>query len=119
MKTFKMDNNGDLVISENKIEMVSGVDLIMQTLRQVLNTNLKEWFTDEAEGIDYSAILTKNPNKDLIQDTINTAVQKVADQLEIELETGNFSFEKKERHMNISFEINLSTGESEIVSISL
>lgn len=119
MKTFKIDLNGDVVITGGKIEMVSGVELILQTLRQVLNTNLKEWFGDEEEGIDHSVILTKNPNYDLIQDTINTAVAKVAEQLEIELETDNFTFENVDRKLKIDFEISLETGESETVSVTL
>lgn len=119
MKTFKMDLNGDVIITDGKIEMVSGIELVLQTLRQVLNTNLKEWFGDEDEGIDYSVILTKNPNYDLIQDTINTAVAKVAEQLEIELETDNFTFENVDRQLKIDFEISLGTGENETVSITL
>lgn len=119
MKTFKMDQNGDVVITNNRIEMISDADVITQTLRQVLNTNLKEWFTDEEEGIDHSVILTKNPNTDLIRDTISTAVYKVADQLGVELETDNFSFSTNNREMTITFEISLGTGENETVSVTL
>ena len=81
MKSFKLDQDGDVVIKNNQIEFVEGVQLIAQTVRQVLGTNLGEWFGDEKEGIDFYVILTKNPNYDLIQDTINTAVQQVADSL--------------------------------------
>uniref|UniRef100_UPI0040578B40 hypothetical protein n=1 Tax=Acetatifactor sp. TaxID=1872090 RepID=UPI0040578B40 len=119
MKTFKMDQNGDVIIKNNRIEMISGADVVIQTLKQVLNTNLKEWFADEEEGIDHSVILTKNPNKDLIRDTINTAVYKVADQLGVELETNNFSFSTKDRELTITFEITLGTGENETVSVTL
>lgn len=119
MKTFKLDTNGDVVISENKIEMVSGVELVMQTLKQVLNTNLAEWFSDEEEGIDYSVILTKNPKSELIHDTVETAVQKVANQLEIEIETDNFNYTITGRQIDITFTISLETGESETVSLAL
>ena len=47
MKTFKLDENGDVSITNNTIDMVNGVDLISQTLRQVLNTNLADWFGAE------------------------------------------------------------------------
>lgn len=119
MKTFRLDHNGDVVISDNKIEMVSGTGLVMQTLKQVLNTNLNEWFSDKEEGIDYSVILTKNPNYDLIRDTINTAVAKVGEQLGIELETDNFTFEIVDRKMNIDFTIKLDNGDSDTVSVTL
>ena len=105
MKTFKLDQNGDIVIDKNKIVLVEGVELVAQTVKQVIGTNLGEWKKDENEGIDFSVILTKNPNNDLIQDTINTAVQKVADTLEVELETDNFVIETNKRNLSISFTV--------------
>lgn len=119
MKTFKLDQNGDVVIKDNKIELVENMELLVQTLKQVLNTNLGEWFGDEAEGIDYKVILTKNPNYELIQDTINTAVQKVADGLDLELETDNFTFEVEGRNLVIAFTITTGSGESTEVEVTL
>ena len=120
MKTFKLDQYGDVVITDNKIELVHDNEMIVQTIKQVLNTNLGEWFTDEEEGIDFSVILTKNPNYDLIQDTINTAVQQVADILSIEIETDNFNFSLENRQLHIDFEINVgSTGESTSIQLEL
>ena len=109
MKTFKLDQYGDVVFKDNKIELVHDKEMIMQTIKQVLNTNLGEWFKDEEEGIDFSVILTKNPNYDLIQDTINTAVQQVADVLSIDIETDNFSFELLGRELKIDFKLKIGT----------
>lgn len=103
MKTFKLDLNGDVVINNNQIELVRDMELVTQTLRQVLSTNLGEWFGDETEGIDFHVILAKNPDYELIKDTINTAVQKVADNLNIELEIDDFSFEVNGRDLVITF----------------
>lgn len=119
MKTFKLDINGDVVITDNKIELVEGIELIVQTLRQVLSTNLGEWFGDEEEGIDFYAILTKNPNYALVQDTINTAVQKVADGLGVELETDEFVFETLNRNLYITFTLTLNNAESASVEVTL
>lgn len=118
MKTFKMDAEGDVVIKDNVIEMVSDIELVKQTLRQVLGTNLKEWGLDETEGIDFSVILIKNPNNDLIRDTIETAVNKVATQLNVDLETDNYNFAVTGRNMNISLDIKLNGGDSETVSLT-
>lgn len=118
MKTFKLDQSGDVVIKDKKIELVHDNDMIVQTIKQVLNTNLGEWFGDAEEGIDYSVILTKNPNYDLIQDTINTAVQQVADMLSIEIETDNFNFSLEDRKLYIDFEIYIDSAE-ESTSIQL
>lgn len=107
MKTFKLNADGDVVIKDNKIEMATDIGVVMQTLRQVCGTNLKEWFLDETEGIDYSVILTKNPNTELIHDTIETAVQKVATQLGVELETDNYNYTINGRTMHITLDITM------------
>ena len=119
MKSFKLDQWGDVVITDNQIELVEGVELIAQTLKQVLGTNLGEWFGDEEEGIDFYVILTKNPNYELIKDTINTAVQKVADSLEVELETDDFTFEVIGRNLYISFTLTVNGEESTNVEVTL
>lgn len=114
MKTFKLDSNGDVVINNNnQIELVEDLELVVQTLKQVINTNLGEWFSDEEEGIDYHVVLTKNPNYDLIQDTIETAVQQVADNLNVEIETDNFTFEVTGRELTIAFTMTVTSGENE------
>lgn len=118
MKTFQLDQYGDVVIKNGEIQMVKDMDLIAQTLKQVINTNLGEWFGDEEEGIDYHVILTKNPNYELIQDTINTAIQSVADGLNIELETDDFTFEVKGRELTINFTIK-NAGEQAEIEITL
>lgn len=119
MKTFKLDQFGDVVISNEQIQLVEGVELIAQTVKQVLNTNLGEWFSDKDEGIDFHVILTKNPNYDLIQDTINTAVKKVADTLGEELGTDNFTFEVDGRNLTIAFTLLLNGEESTSVEVTL
>ena len=119
MKTFKLDQNGDVVIKNNQIELVENMELLVQTLKQVLNTNLGEWFGDEEEGVDYKVILTKNPNYELIQDSINTAAQKVAEMLDLELETDDFTFEVDGRNLAIAFTITVGGEESTEVKVVL
>lgn len=120
MKSFKLDSNGDVVINKNnQIELVEGMELLKQTLKQVLNTNLGEWFNDEEEGIDYHVVLTKNPNYDLIQDTINTAVQQVANSQNVEIETDNFTFSTKGRELTISFTMTVNGKENTTVEVTL
>ena len=119
MKSFKLDQYGDVVITNNKIELVEGIELVVQTLRQVINTNLGEWFGDESEGTDHRLILTKNPNYELVQDTINTAVQQVADSLSVELETDHFTFATKGRCLTVSFIIKMDAKESAEVTVEL
>lgn len=119
MKTFKLDQNGDVVIRNKQIVYVEGVELIAQTVRQVLQTNLGEWFGDENEGLDRYVILVKNPNYDLIQDAINTAVQQVADSLGVSLETDDFTFERVGRKLVITFTLTQNESESTVINVEL
>ena len=77
MKGFKLDSNGDVVIKKNKIVMVYDTEMITQTVRQVLRTNLGEWEFDKDEGIEFSRLLAKNPNYDLIKDTLQLGLRQV------------------------------------------
>jgi len=113
VKGFKLDNNGDVVIEKGKIAMVSDTDLIAQTVRQVLNTNLGEWEFDTAEGIDFQRILAKNPNHDLIQDTIQLGLRQVDETFVIT----QIDFKQQERRLYINFTATNSDGTE--VSISL
>lgn len=77
MDGFLIDNKGDVIVQDNEIQMVSDTDLISQTVRQVLKTNLGEWWLNEEEGIDFSCMLCKNPNFDQIQDNITLGLAQV------------------------------------------
>lgn len=59
MKGFMLDSNGDIVISNNEIQMVNGTDLTAQTVKTVLSTNKGEWIFDKDEGINFTNILGK------------------------------------------------------------
>lgn len=50
-------SNGDLVITNNEIELVEGKELKSQTIQSVLSTNKGEWLFDTEEGIDFQNIL--------------------------------------------------------------
>lgn len=60
MRSFLLDNNGDVVIKGSDILMVEGSELLAQKVRTVLGTNKGEWFANEDEGIDNRVILGKN-----------------------------------------------------------
>ena len=53
-------NDGDLVITNNEIELVEGDELTVQTIQQVLSTNKGEWIFDSEEGINFDNIFGKN-----------------------------------------------------------
>lgn len=77
MKDLMLTNDGELVIQNGKIPLVSDNNLMAQKVRQVLRTQLGEWKYDPEEGIDLYAILTKNPNYDIIEDNIKAGLLQV------------------------------------------
>lgn len=113
MKGFKIDDGGDVVIEKGKIAMVDDTDLIAQTVRQILKTNIGEWEFDTAEGIDFSRILTKNPNYDLIRDTIQLGLRQVDETFVIT----QIDFRQQDRRLFIDFKATTSDGTE--ISISL
>ncbi len=109
MYGFALDNSGDVIIEENKIKTVSDTALIAQTVRQVLKTNLGEWWLNEDEGIDFSCFLCKNPNYDQIEDNINLGLQQVDDTFRLT----SIDFQtKEERTLIINFTAENENGET-------
>lgn len=75
MKSFST-KDGDVVV-EKTIAMVSDQELLRQKVERVLGTNKGEWEFDEDEGIEFAAVLRKNPNKDEIKATIEEALARI------------------------------------------
>lgn len=115
MTGFKIDNNGDVVISDGKIQIADGNDLITQTVRQLILTNLGEWEYDPNEGIDVYCILTKDPIPEQIEENILSALQQVDPSFQIQ----SFSCQqnKDKRHLTITFSAVNEVGEE--ISITL
>lgn len=63
MKSFALDENGDLLIKNGEIQMVSGAELTQQKVKTVLSTNKGEWSLNVDEGIDFKNILGKSNMK--------------------------------------------------------
>lgn len=58
MKGFRL-TDGDLVITNEEIEIVEGTELTAQTIQCVVSTNKGEWLFDQDEGINFENILGK------------------------------------------------------------
>lgn len=77
MKGFALDENGDVLIENDKISLVVGDDLLKQKVWSVLRTNLKEWFFDWGQGIDFNNLLGKNKNEELARYEIERGLLQV------------------------------------------
>lgn len=117
MKDFKIDNHGDLVMAKNDLQFVQDKDLTAQKCRLVLSTNKGEWLLNRDEGINFGAILVKNPNRDEIIDTVRDGLRQIDSTFEIT----EYTFEVIKRHLILTFkakndsgeEINLAVGDAQ------
>lgn len=63
MASIAIDSTNDILITNNELTLITGVDEVAQVLRQKLRVFQGEWFLDTREGIPYfQEILKKNPN---------------------------------------------------------
>lgn len=83
MVDFKLDDKGDIVIEDNEIVTVSDQEVTCQKIRQLLKTNLGEWWLNEKEGINFQEILQKNPNFQQIKDHVRSVLAQVDSTLEL------------------------------------
>lgn len=77
MKGFMIDERGDVVIENNEISIVTGDTLLQQKVWSILRTNLKEWFFDWSQGIDFGNLLGKGTNEELVRFEVERGLHQV------------------------------------------
>lgn len=107
MKDLQVDARGDLVVTKNDLRFVSGKELTVQKARLVLSTNKGEWLLNADEGINFRAILVKNPNHDEILDTVRDGLRQIDETFEIV----EHHFETVQRHLILTFKAVNDRGE--------
>lgn len=99
MKSFALDNTGDLIIVNHELKMVEGDELIRQKVQEVINTNKGEWFLDWEQGIDFSNVLGKGVTEEMVKAEIEDGLQQVDEDLII----SDFSMATVGRKLLIEF----------------
>lgn len=109
MKSLLLDDTGDLVMENGELQFVSGKDEIVQCVRQLIRTNLEEWFLNPAMGFNQSVVLgQKRVN---IVDVREALVYTIEQEPRIDnVESINIEFDNKTRELHISF-IAIAQGE--------
>lgn len=74
---FALDERGDVVIENNEISIITGDNLLQQKVWTILRTNLKEWYFDWSQGIDFDNLLGKNTSKELVRYEIERGLLQV------------------------------------------
>lgn len=107
MKGFKLDENGDIVITKEKsgkkIQMVEGNELIAQKIRTVLGTNKGEWYLNSEVGVDFDYLIGKHVTEDMIRSQIEDGVHQVNEAFYL----SQFSvvFDTKQRTATVTFTV--------------
>lgn len=107
MKGFALDENGDVLIENNTISIVTGNELLKQKVWTVLRTNLKEWFFDWEQGIDFNNLLGKNTNAELVRYEVEQGLRQVDSTFVIT----EFSYEVADRKATVTFKAQTDSGE--------
>jgi hypothetical protein len=103
MIDLKLDGESDLKFNENDLQLVSGVDEVIQSVQTLLKTRLGEFFGDTDMGLDQSDILGKNFNEQYAMSDITETLQQDSRVTAVT----EISFEKEDRNLicYVTFEI--------------
>lgn len=66
-------------MSNNKIQMIEGNDLLKQKVESVLGTNKGEWVLNKQEGLTFANIIGKNVTKEMIECEIQQGLLQIDD----------------------------------------
>lgn len=109
MKGFALDENGDVLIENGAISIVVGDELLRQKVWTVLRTNLKEWFFDWAQGIDFSNLLGKGVGEELARYEVERGLAQVDSTFTITEFT--YTVDRAARKATVTFKAQTATGE--------
>ncbi|MFZ7141547.1 hypothetical protein ACLSY0_00065 [Avibacterium avium] len=109
MIDLKLNSQHDLLIKDNKLVLVNGVNQKAQQIKVVLLTFLGEWFLDTTIGLPYfDEILVKNPDSSRIQAIFRKKIMQVSGVQAVERLELNFN--RKERTLGVQFSARTSEG---------
>ena len=106
---IQIDDNFDLMITNNSLNLTRGSDAIRQHLRTKLSLFLGEWFLDTTIGVPwFRDVLVKNPNFVVIQDMIKDQILSTPGVLT--LEKFNFDYISGTRNLSLDFTVSSTEG---------
>ena len=118
MRGFKVDENGDVVISKQgnntvspsgkQIQLIEGNELIAQKILIALSTSKGEWFWNKELGINYNFIVGKGITEDMIRSQIAVGVHQVDPNMFIS--EFNVDIDKRARTATIEFTVENNGG---------
>lgn len=109
MKDFALDEKGDVLIENGAISIVVGDSLLQQKVKTVLRTNLKEWFFDWEQGVDFENLLGKGVGEELARYEVERGLAQVDSTFTIT--EFSYTVDKAARKATVSFMAQTASGE--------
>lgn len=110
MKGFALDEKGDVLIENGAISIVVGDSLLQQKVMTVLQTNLKEWFFDWGQGIDFSNLLGKGTSEELARHEVERGLAQVDSTFTIT--EFSYTADVSARKASVTFKAQTESGEA-------
>ncbi|QAS52800.1 DUF2634 domain-containing protein [Halobacillus litoralis] len=108
MKTFALNQSGDLLLENGDMVEIDGAEEIKQSLSLILSTNKGEWFLDPEMGLDFNALLDK-PSDTRIRAAVIEAISQESRVQTIDHIAINQ--DRQKRVVYIHFKVTTSTNE--------
>lgn len=112
MTQLRQDDNGDLLISNNRFSLTenNSDEEISQRLKQALKTFLAEWFLDSTIGIPYfQAVFVKGTPPEIISGLFKDAIIAVPGVLTL-TRFDDLEYDPATREMKVSFDVTTING---------
>lgn len=112
MTQLRQDDNGDLLISNNRFSFTenNSDEEISQRLKQALKTFLAEWFLDSTIGIPYfQAVFVKGTPPEIIAGLFKDAIIAVQGVLTL-TRFDDLEYDPATRELKVSFDVTTING---------
>lgn len=113
MKSFKLDENGDLILENGSFVMIEGDEELAQQARISIQTEKGEWFLDPEEGMDREPIFTKFFNEIDAKDSIMESTIGTSEPLRFE----SIDFHRDVRSRKTTVDIVMQKEDGEVLTL--
>ncbi|AWP46354.1 hypothetical protein CCS05_05210 [Levilactobacillus brevis] len=113
MRDFKLDKNGDVIIDDGDIAMISDNEEISQRIATTLRTRLNEFEpVDEPMGLTRENALGKAFNEDFLREDIEDAITSQVDE---RISVQEINFDENEATRSLAVDIKYTIPDSDEV----
>ena len=107
--TIKLDNDGSIDLTGNQINIISGVDAILQNIKFILKTRKGEIFINTNIGLEHSNLFVKSPDLELLRLDV---IEAISQEVNVDtVDTVDITFNRQTRQVEINFQATLVDSE--------